>query len=80
MALTATLFSRTPHRRIEVTVPLSESSQREITVKQVKLDAIQHLRSQLYAAHNVSLSIQLSQWIPWPVGTLIDSVNEYARY
>lgn len=42
----------TPNR-VEVTVPLSETSQREISVKQVKLDAIQQLRSQLYAAHNV---------------------------
>ncbi|KAF1321069.1 Ribonuclease h2 subunit a, partial [Globisporangium splendens] len=41
--------------RLEVTIPLSESSQEEISVKQIKLDAIQQLRNQLHHAHNVRL-------------------------
>uniref|UniRef100_K3WMP2 PX domain-containing protein n=1 Tax=Globisporangium ultimum (strain ATCC 200006 / CBS 805.95 / DAOM BR144) TaxID=431595 RepID=K3WMP2_GLOUD len=38
--------------RLEVTIPLSESSQEEISVKQIKLDAIQQLRNQLHHAHS----------------------------
>lgn len=47
-------------RSVEVTVPLSETSQEQVSVKQVKLDAIQQLRSQLYAAHNVRLSLSFA--------------------